>query len=97
LKFFHSPINDINFSEIFSREKIFIKSPYHQQTPKKKKKKTIHVLQTPPPPPPKEKFLEKKSHLLALQNNQSSPSHATQETTFWVSPHPPKNSPIPIP
>jgi len=32
-----------------------------------------------------------------LKNNQTSPSHATQKTTFWVSPHPKKNSPISIP
>jgi len=32
-----------------------------------------------------------------LGNNQTFPSHFTQETNFWVSPHPPKNSPLPIP
>jgi len=32
-----------------------------------------------------------------LKNNQTSPSHATQETTLWDSPHPKKNSPVPIP
>jgi hypothetical protein len=29
-----------------------------------------------------------------LKNNQTSLSHATQETTLWVSPHPKNNSPI---
>jgi len=32
-----------------------------------------------------------------LKKNQTSPSHATQETTFWVSPHPKKESLLPIP
>jgi len=32
-----------------------------------------------------------------LRNNQTSPSHATQETDLWVSPHPKNNSPLPIP
>ncbi len=38
-----------------------------------------------------------KTHLLALKNNQTSPSYATQETTLRVNPHPKKDSPIPIP
>jgi hypothetical protein len=37
------------------------------------------------------------SYLPTLKNNQTSPSHATQETTFWVSPHTKNNSPIHIP
>jgi hypothetical protein len=32
-----------------------------------------------------------------LKNNQTSPSHATQETTLLVSPHTKKHSPIPNP
>ncbi len=80
---------DINFYKIFSWEKFFIKSPYH-----KRKKKGIPPAFSnhPHPTPPKESFFGKKfkSHLHALKNNQISPSHATQETTLWVNPHPKK-------
>jgi hypothetical protein len=38
----------------------------------------------------------KKSYLLALKNNQTFPSHATQETTHWITFHPQKHSPIPF-
>jgi hypothetical protein len=73
----------------------------HHITKEKKKKKNIPIrfLQTPHPTPPKKQLLEKlrKSHLPTLKFNQTSPSHASQETTIWVNPHPPKNPPIPIP
>jgi hypothetical protein len=45
----------------------------------------IHFFQTPHPTPS------------CSKKNQTSASHATQETTLWVSPHPKNNSPIPTP
>jgi hypothetical protein len=49
--------------------------------------------QLPHPTPPKKLFLRIffKSYLPTLKNNQTFPSHATQETTPWVSPHRKKN------
>jgi hypothetical protein len=49
-----------------------------------KKENPTPFLQQPHPTPPKLKI----SHLPNLKNNQTSPSHATQETNLWVSPNP---------
>jgi hypothetical protein len=38
----------------------------------------------------------KKIRIPILKNNQTFPSHATQETNLWINFHPQKNSPLPI-
>jgi hypothetical protein len=73
------------------------------QKKKRKKNKPTPFLNHPSHTTQK-KFLSKKdlwkikkSHLPTLKNNQTFPSHATQETNPWVSPHPKNDSPFPTP
>jgi hypothetical protein len=75
---------------IFLRKK-FIKLPYYQI------KKEIYIYSPPfsnhsiPHHQRNNPFKNKKKpHFPTLRNNQISPSHATQETTSWDSPYPPK-------
>jgi hypothetical protein len=67
---------------------------------KKKKTKKKYPLSSPNTPSQTTKkqipWKIKKSHLPTLKNNQTSPSHATQLTNLWISPHPFKKSPLPI-
>jgi len=73
-----------------------LRKTFHQVTisqKKKRQKKNAHLLfPNTPSYTTKRIFFRKlkKSHLLALKNNQTFPSHATQETTLWVNPHPKK-------
>ncbi len=92
LEIFPFPQKRYYFYKIFPWEKIFIKSPYHKRKKVKKKNIPIHFLQTPHPTPPKEQFLGKTKKISpsCLEKNQTFPSHATQETTLWLNPHPNK-------
>jgi len=98
LKFFHSQKKFVNFYKIFSSEKNFIKSPYQKRRRQYIKIYTRPLSPTTPSHTTKNQFLGKlkKSLFPTLKNNQTSPSHATQETNLWISPHPKNNSPLPI-
>ncbi len=94
---FSIPLKKILIKKIL--RKYFIKSPYYKR--KKEKKNNNTHLFSPNTWSHTTKWIIpwkiKKSHLLALKNNQTSPSHATQGITLWVSPHPKYKAPIPIP
>ncbi len=81
------PIKDISFYKILSWEKIFIKSPYYEEK-KGDKKEYTHPLSPSTPSHTIQNIIlwkTKKTHLPTFKNNQTFPSHATQETTSWVS------------
>ncbi len=93
LKIFHSQRKDMNFYKIFSWKKIFIKSLYHKRKKKYQPLFSNHAI----PHHQKKNSLKffLKSCLPTLRNNQTSPSHATQEQTFGFVPIQKKSS-LPI-